>query len=188
MTVDPSTDFPNRSGVVHPRDGNQRFGDGRRSAMSPAQLPADAPQGSSRHSTFRRRASFAVPVVLVAAVGAGCEHERANTNPSEPSTATDMVVNPPPPSAPPAVPTEQTTTTSVASGAPAPGSTVVANPPPPAPAPVVIANPPPPAPAPPDSVVLTNPPATSTTVMVVANPPPPSTSTTWITSINPPPP
>ena len=146
MTVGPST-TPSSPAWSAP-EGNQRSCDERHNAMSPTQPPADAPQARSRHSTFRRRAYFAVPVVLVAAIGAGCEHEQTTNNPPNPVPPTYGAPNPPPPNTAFNMPTEQITTTSIVTGAPGPGpaSTFMANPPSP---------------------------STSTTLIISVNPPPP---------------
>ncbi len=130
----------------------------------PRQPDTGVPRSGTRHSTFRRRVSFAVPVVLVAAFGAGCESNdgRVMTNPPPPATApaaaaigesplptettlvvpitepptTAIVVRAPSPTKAPAVETAELAPTTSTTGG---GS--IANPPPTA---IVIANPPPP--------------------------------------------
>lgn len=60
--------------------------------------PAVQDRTSSRHSTFRPRMTFAVPVILVAALGVGCSPDPVTiTNPPPPSTTVGPLTNPPPP-------------------------------------------------------------------------------------------
>jgi len=67
--------------------------------MSDQQPTSDAVQGSSRHSTFRQRMNFAVPVVLIAGFAAGCgADDSVTTNPPPPpSTTVNVIANPPAP-------------------------------------------------------------------------------------------
>ncbi|MCA1842743.1 MAG: hypothetical protein LC792_06040 [Actinobacteria bacterium] len=74
--------------------------------MTPPGSPEDAGARGARHSTFRPRASFALPVVLVVAFGAGCGSDHATvvtkTSTTVASTTTasfpGSVITEPPPS------------------------------------------------------------------------------------------
>ncbi len=152
---------------------------------NPRQPDTGVPRSGARHSTFRRRVSFAVPVVLVAAFGAGCGSNdgRVMTNPPPPTTAPAAIGESPLPTEttlvvpitePPTIATTPTTLIVVRAPSPTKAPAVkTAEPAPPTSATGVgfIANPP-------------SPPTTTLTSVVIANPPPP----TAVAIVNPPPP
>lgn len=139
-----------------------------------------------RRSTFRRRATFAIPVVLVAAFGSGCGSDggRLMTNPPSP---TSTPTSPAGAEAPP--PT--TGTTLVSGPRPTSAPTVVDSGGSPRTRPTAVGGVgnPPPVPTTPTVVATTDPPPAGTTGFVIVNPPRP-TSTTLAPFVitNPPPP
>jgi hypothetical protein len=74
------------------------------SSTVPQPAEASATANRARHSTFRRRVSFALPVVVVAAFGSGCglNHGGVMSNPPPPSTGPTAVTGAPSPSTTPA--------------------------------------------------------------------------------------
>lgn len=199
---DPSGENPGRAGT----DRGRRSSNARTPRREEADTMRDSErrhQGVPRHNTFRRRASFAAPVVIVLVAG-GCGAGDATSNPPAPSGSdtsvtspstevpSTFVANPPPVTDPSSAPTSAITSRAprAPSTSGAEASRRVANPASPGPstpsadASRQITNPPPPAGQNP------TPPTSASSGHVVANPPPPPSGGTSepIVVTNPPPP
>lgn len=129
-----------------------------RSGGDPSPAGSADSTGSRLRSTRRKRAVFALPVVIIG-FGSACA-----------SPGHGVISNPPPPSTTPS--TEPPTSGSIIMNPPLPTSTTAVPPP------VVVSNPPPPSTASPTSSrVIVNPPWPSTTKpppTIIINPPPPT--------------
>ena len=153
-----------------PKDGGMRHTASREPKRSVSRR-------QTRHSTFRRRAGFGVPVVLVAAFGSGCGSNDDVLADRAASTSAPLA----------AISTDEPASTTTAAPpltAERPSSTPTST------RVVVIVNPPPPTTAPRTFVIVNPPPViTSTTLarLVTVNPPPPS-DPERIVPVNPPPP